>query len=29
VVPKYASVVIDQHHNMLIQLVDPTAQAVD
>jgi N-methylhydantoinase A len=27
VVPKYANVVIDQHHNMLIQLADPTVQA--
>jgi N-methylhydantoinase A len=28
VVPKYASVVIDQHHNMLIRLSDPTVQVV-
>jgi N-methylhydantoinase A/oxoprolinase/acetone carboxylase beta subunit len=26
VVPKYSKVVIDQHHNMLIELVDPNAQ---
>jgi N-methylhydantoinase A len=28
VVPKFARVVIDQHHNMLIRLTDPTAQTV-
>ena len=28
VVPRYASVVIDLHHNMLIRLSDPTVQAV-
>jgi N-methylhydantoinase A len=29
VVPKYAKVRIDQHHNMLIQLADPATQIIN